>query len=214
MTHTKLWVINYELSFLIGDAATFLFSKIRTWIDLAAYNSRQEYDRLVDMNHNKWVIPSWVKVLFWHLYLHVRKVYWCTLECYRYLIALNPLTAFDPTILFTSHAIFWYFKTWLTSCVMWTRLYLTMVWESDSNPLRLFSLFWSHSDRKVTERVNPNYESFFDDPMDSRTWTIRECRTVRVCEYLIGALFECTKPTRGWFPEQTEHSAKIFMCDK
>ena len=30
----------------------------------------------------------------------------------------------------------------------------------------------------------------------------------------IGALFECNKPVRGWFPEQTEHSAKIFMCDK
>ena len=91
-----LWVINYDWSFLTGDAATFLFSKIRTWIDLAAYNSRKECDRGCIiwphgwMTHNRWVIPSWVKVLFWHLYLHVRKVYWCTLECYRYLLLWPP----------------------------------------------------------------------------------------------------------------------------
>ena len=106
-----------DSSFMTRDTATICFSKIRTWIDLAAFSLRKECSRLVDMNHYKWVIPSWVKVLFWHLYLHVRKVYWFTLECYRDLVALTRLTLFDLIkssqhtwlVLFTSIPL-WYYR--------------------------------------------------------------------------------------------------------
>ena len=148
-----------DSSFMTRDTATICFSKIRTWIDLAAYNSRKECDRgcIIRpygwMIHYRWVIPSWVKVLFWHLYLHVRKVYWCTLECYRYLVALTPLTLFDLIknsqhtwpVLFTSIPL-WYYRCH-TPVLFEERIegrlwcVLNRIWPWSDSLLPLYSLF-------------------------------------------------------------------------
>ena len=99
-------------------------------------------------------------------------------------------------ILFTRHSTIWYFFLPRVWC------HLDYIWPwSESLISTLYycsSVFWSHFDQKVTERVTHvmilTMSSPFDHLMDSRTWTIRECRTVRVCEYLIGALLSVLNP--------------------
>ena len=96
---------------------------------------------------------------------------------------------------------YWELFEWLS--LMVHKLLITFHFEDSSDQNLIDNLIqWA---LKITVFKTKSGLTYWS--RDSRTWPLN----VRVRPWIP---FECTQPTRGLYPEQTEHSAKIFMCDK